>query len=193
MQKYQKTEIHVSVTDITTQKLPEAECESKLQQSEAINNLKATIDDLTKTVKANNGTVRMTSNYFTKILKAINRKERWLNEDKKQFQATIDDLTRTVESLNQTIQMLCGKPNDVSTCKVEVVTNSKWTEILPAVNTVYVSTNSVVSHTYSASIIRVCVRIFLSRFCALCSTPISYRSAQNCKCSLYCNFSLVCV
>jgi uncharacterized FlaG/YvyC family protein len=88
--------------------LPEDECKFKLQQSDCIIiNLKATIDNLTKTEEANNRTIQEQ------------------HEKQKNLQATIDDLTKTVESLNQTVKFLCGKPNDVSTCKVEVATTSK--------------------------------------------------------------------
>ena len=61
------------------------------------------------------------------------------------MQTTIDGLTKTVESLNQTVQLMSGQLEDVSTCKVEAVTASKWTEIPPAVNIVKVPPHNVVS------------------------------------------------
>ena len=42
------------------------------------------------------------------------------NDLKKQ----LDGLTEIVESLNQTIKLLCGTPEDVSTCKLTAVTVS---------------------------------------------------------------------
>ena len=118
--------------------------------------LQATIDGQTKTLNANNRTVQE------------------LGEIRKQLQANIDGLTKTVEALNRTVQLLCEHPKDVSTCKVETISTSKWTEIPPAINIANFRPNNIVWYTYSASIIRACVAIFISRLCLLRSTPISY-------------------
>ena len=117
--------------------------------------MQTTIDGLTKREEANNRTVQEllekkkqmqnTIDGLTKTEEANNRTVQELLEKKKQMQTTIDGLTKTVESLNQTVQMLCRKPNDVSTCKVEAVTASKWTEIPPAINIVKVPPHNVVS------------------------------------------------
>ena len=105
---------------------------------------------------------------------ANNRTVQELRESQEQLQATIDGLTKTVEALNQTVQLLCKHSKEVSTCKVETVSTSKWTEIPPAINIANFRPNNIVWYTYSTSIIRACVAIFISRLCPIRSTPISY-------------------
>ena len=102
----------------------------------------------------------------TKREEANNRTVQELREKQKELQATINELIKTVEP-------------DVSTCKVEAVTTSKWSENLPSINVVKYGTNTNVSYTYSTSIIRVCVGIFVRPLC-----PLRFRSALNCKCSV---------
>jgi len=130
--------------------------------------LQTTIDDLTKTEETNNRTVQE------------------LLEKQRQFQASIDEQKETVEALNQTVLLLCEHPKDVSTCKLEAVATNKWTAVPPAINRANLQTNTLVSYTYSASIIRGCVSIFISHLCPLPSTPSPFRklhirSALNCK------------
>ena len=117
--------------------------------------LQTTIDGLTDTAQSLNQTARVlcekqkqmqtTIDGLTKREEANNRTVQELLEKKKQMQTTIDGLTKTVESLNRTVHLLCRKPKDVSTCKVEAVTASKWTEIPPAINIVKVPPKNVVS------------------------------------------------
>jgi uncharacterized protein YigA (DUF484 family) len=128
LQEYLTNNTNIFEAAFRSLKLPEDECKYKLQQSDCIiSNLKATIDDLTKTGKANNRTIQEQ------------------REKQKQLQANIDDLTKTVQSLNQTVQLLCGRLKDVSTCKVEAVITSKWTEIPLAINIATFLPNNVVS------------------------------------------------
>jgi predicted translin family RNA/ssDNA-binding protein len=61
-----------------------------------------------------------------------NRTIQELREEQKQLVATIDDLTKTMEP-------------DVSTCKLEAVTSSKWSEKLPAIILVKFRKNTDVS------------------------------------------------
>jgi hypothetical protein len=77
--------------------------------------LQTVVDGQTKTEKANNRTVQE------------------LRESQKQLRATIDGLNKTVEALNQMAPLLCEHPKNVSTCKVETVSTSKWTEIPPSI------------------------------------------------------------
>jgi hypothetical protein len=39
-----------------------------------------------------------------------------------------------MEAMKQAVQLLCGEQVDVSTRKVEAITNSNWVEIPPAIN-----------------------------------------------------------
>ena len=196
MQEQLKAETHISEAAFRSLNLEEVEFKSKLQQTAEANNrtvqelrecqkeLQATIDGLTKTEKANNRKVQelresqkqlqATIGDQTKIVKANNRTVQELRENQKQLQANIDGLTKTVEALNQTVLLLRKHPKDVSTCKVETVSTSKWTEIPPAINIANFRPNNIVWYTYSASIIRACVAIFISRLCSLRFTPISY-------------------
>ena len=132
------------------------------------NQLQATIDGLTKTEETNNRTAKE------------------LLEKQRQFQANIDDLKGTVEALNQTVRVLCEHPKDVSTRKLETVTASRWTAVPPSINTANFQLNTLVWYTYSASIIRACVGVFICHLCKLPSTPgllckLYIRSALNCK------------
>jgi ABC-type transporter Mla subunit MlaD len=116
--------------------------------------LQATIDGQTKTEEANNRTLQelrdkrkqlqVTIDSQIKTEEANNRTVQELRQKQTHLQATIDDLTKTVEALNQTVKMLCGQLNDVSTCKVEAVTITKFAENHPALNTVNVRSNTVV-------------------------------------------------
>jgi len=108
--------------------------------------LQTKIDGLTKTEEENNRTIQellekqkqlqATIDGLTKTGEENNRTIQELLEKQKQLQATIDDLTKTEEALNQTVKVLCGETKVVSICKLETVANRKWTENLPAINTV---------------------------------------------------------
>jgi hypothetical protein len=72
---------------------------------------------------------------------------------------TIDGLTKTVAALSQKFKVLCAPPNNVSTCKVEAVTISKWTAIPPTINK---STFRQIMY-FHRPIIRACLRVYISR------------------------------
>jgi len=192
LQEQLKAETHISEAAFRSLKLEEDDFKSKLKESDGvINNMKkqlerkdAVLQNCNETLGQLNRTVQelvekekelqATIDGQTKTLNANNRTVQELGEIRKQLQANIDGLTKTVEALNRTVQLLCEHPKDVSTCKVETISTSKWTEIPPAINIANFRPNNIVWYTYSASIIRACVAIFISRLCLLRSTPISY-------------------
>ena len=118
--------------------MEEDEFKSKLQQSEGIiSNLKEQLKAKDGVLQSNNEKQKQllaTIDVLTKTQEANNRTVQELRENQKQLKATIDDLEKAVEALNQTVQLQCVHPKDVSTCKVEALSTSEWTEIPPAVD-----------------------------------------------------------
>jgi predicted RNase H-like nuclease (RuvC/YqgF family) len=98
----QKTE--AVITDLKKQL--EAKEEALKDSSEKRIQLQTVIDSLTKTVESLSQTAAL------------------LYQKQEELEKTIDGLRKTVDSLNQTSRVLCGTPECVSTCKVEVVTVS---------------------------------------------------------------------
>jgi chromosome segregation ATPase len=102
--------------------------------------LQATIDILTNICETNNQTVQelrekekqlqATIDGQIKTEEANTRTVQDLLEKQNQLQATIDGLTKKAEALNQEVQLLCGQTKDVSTYKLEAVTNSKGLKYL---------------------------------------------------------------
>jgi predicted nuclease with TOPRIM domain len=96
--------------------------------------MQATIESLTKREEANKRMVQemrekqkqllATIDRQTKIEEANNRTLQEMREEQKQLQTTTNDQTKTVEALKQKFEVLCGQPENVSTCKVEAVTTS---------------------------------------------------------------------
>ena len=128
--------------------MEEDEFKSKLQQSEGfINHTKKQLEAKDEVLRSKNEKLEQLQTKIdgqTKMLEANNRTVQELRERQTQLQGTIDGLTKTVETLNQKVQLLCEHPQDVSTCRVETVSTSEWTEISPAINTANFRPNNVV-------------------------------------------------
>jgi predicted RNase H-like nuclease (RuvC/YqgF family) len=106
-----------------------------------VETIKRTISELTNTEKANELTIQTLRQKLQATIdgqrnteEANNQTIQQLLEKNKQCQATIDGKTKTEEAMEPAVQLPCGQQKDVSTRKVEAIANSKWAEILPAIN-----------------------------------------------------------
>jgi chromosome segregation ATPase len=115
--------------------------------------MQATIDGLTLTVQANNQTIQellerqeqyqATVDGKTNTEGANNQTVEQLHEKLEQCQATVDGQRKTMEAIKPAVPTPCGQQKDVSTCKVEAITTSKWAEIPPAINIAIFRPNNV--------------------------------------------------
>jgi uncharacterized protein YjcR len=102
--------------------------------------IQAIFDGLTSTEAANNRTIDELRNTENTDLQTIQEFRGKL----KQCQATaiVDDRRNTNQQIKP-VQLECGPQKEVSTCKVEANTTTKWAEIPPAINIANFRSNNV--------------------------------------------------